>query len=194
MNIVPPQAQQLYQPRYLGAPREEKKKRKFTPLPYSYKYIIEYLIKKRLLKLIDLRPPPYPLPYHYNLVEHCEYHQSLGHTIDRCYHLRHDIQDLIKESKVLFNHTPIKPPPNSNIIQNPLPNHQSPKGVNMISLTSTQFNPSIFIIKMLEHKKIIFLPNTNQVSTLNGHSPVPIPPPKYEHLLRHMWDMALNTQ
>lgn len=66
MNIIPPQTQQFYQPRYPGAPGKEKKKRKFTLLPYSYKYIIKYLIKKKLLQLIDPRPPPYPLPYYYN--------------------------------------------------------------------------------------------------------------------------------
>lgn len=49
MNIIPPQTQQFYQPRYLGVPREERKKRKFTPLPYSYKYIMEYLIKKKVV-------------------------------------------------------------------------------------------------------------------------------------------------
>lgn len=91
MNIIPPQTQQSYQPKYPGVPGEEKKKRKFTPLPYSYKYIMEYLIKKKLMQLIDLRPPPYPLPYRYNQTEHCKYHQTLGCILDRWFQLKHDI-------------------------------------------------------------------------------------------------------
>lgn len=31
------------------------------------------------------------------------------------------------------------------------------------------------------------------MSTLDGHSPEPIPPLEYEHLLTHMWEMALDN-
>lgn len=74
---------------------------------------MENLIKKRLLQLIDPRPPPYPFPYHYNLAEHYEYHQSSRHTIDRCFYLRHENQDLIEEGKVSFGPTPTNPPLNT---------------------------------------------------------------------------------
>lgn len=90
----------------------KKKKRKFTSLPYSYKYIMDYLMKKRLLQVLDPRPPPHPLSYCYNLVEQCEYHQSPMHTINRCFRLRYDIQDLIDEGKVSFDSTPVNPSPN----------------------------------------------------------------------------------
>lgn len=56
------------------------------------------------------------MPYYYNVVEHCVYYQSPRHTIDKYYHLRHDIQDLIDEGIVSFNPTPTNPPPNLNII------------------------------------------------------------------------------
>lgn len=59
----------------------------------------------------------------------------------------------------------------------------------MISLTSTQFNPFSYITKISAPKKIIFLLDTNQVSTFNGHSLKPVPPLEYDHLLAHMWDM-----
>lgn len=161
-----------------------KKKRKFTPLPYSYKYIMEYLIKKMLLQLIDPIPPPYSLPYCYNQVEHCEYHQTLRHTLDRYFHLKHDIRDLINEGKVSLDPTPTNPPSNSNIIQNPLPDHKPPKWVNMIGITSTQFNPTSYITKISKPKKVIFFPDTDHMSTINGYSPELIPPPKYKHLLQ----------
>lgn len=60
----------------------------------------------------------------------------------------------------------------------------------MIGTTSIQFNPTSYITKALELKKIIFLPYINHVSTIGGYAPKPIPPPEYEHLLTHMWDMA----
>ena len=52
---------------------------------------------------MEPRPPPYPLPRFYNPGEHCEYHQTSGHTLDKCFHLRHDIQDLIDQGKVSFD-------------------------------------------------------------------------------------------
>lgn len=70
---------------------------------------MEYLIKKKLMQLIDPRPPPYPLPYRYNQAEHYEYHQTLGHTLNRCFWLKHDIQDLINEGKVSFDPKPTNP-------------------------------------------------------------------------------------
>lgn len=145
-------------------------------MPYSYKYIMEYLTMKKLLQLIDPRPPPYPLPYRYNQVEHCEYHQTLGHTLDRCFRLKHDIQDLIDEVKVSFDPTPTSPSPNTNIIQDPLPDHKPPKWINMIGTTIIQFNPASFITKISKPKKVIFLPDNNQVSTMNRYYLEPIPP------------------
>lgn len=102
----------------------KKRKRKgsslLCPTPTS---ISEYLIKKKLLQLIEPRPPPYPLPYRYNQVDRCEYHQTLGHTLNRCFYLKHDIQDLIDEGKVSVDPSLTNPPSNTNIIQNPLPDH-----------------------------------------------------------------------
>lgn len=63
----------------------------------------------------------------------------------------------------------------------------------MIGNTSAQFNPSSYITKILEPKKIIFLSDINHVSTLTGYFPEPIPHPEHEHLLTHMWDMALDS-
>lgn len=154
---------------------------------------MEYLIKKKLLQLIDPRPPPYSLPYRYNQVEHYEYHQTPGHTLDRCFHLKHDIQDLNNEGKVSFDPTPTNPQPTTNIIQNPLPNHQPSKGVNMIGLTSTQFDPASNITKISKPKKVIFLPDFNQVSTINGYYLEPIASPEHEHLFAHMWETTPDS-
>lgn len=142
---------------------------------------------------MEPRPPPYPLPRFYNTGEHCEYHQTPGHTLNKCFRLRHDIQDLINDSKVSFDLTLTNPPPNTNIIQNPLPDHKPPKGLNMIGITGIQFNPASYITKASEPKKVIFLPDINHISTIGRHAPKPVPPPEYEHLLTHMWNMALES-
>lgn len=107
--------------------------------------------------------------------------------------MKHDIQDLIDEGKVSFDPTPTNPLLTSNIIQNPLSNHQTSKEVNMTCLANTQFNPSSSITKILEPKKVIFLPDSNHVSTINVYFPKPIPPLEHEHLLTRMWDMALES-
>lgn len=151
---------------------------------------MEYLIKKRLLQPMLPRPLPYPLPHFYNTRQHCEYHQTPGHTLDKCFRLKHDIQDLIDEGKVSFNPTPTNPPPNTNIIQNPLLDHKPSKGVNMIGTTGIQFNLANYITKASEPKKVIFLPDINHISTIGRHAPKPVPTLEYEHLLAHMWDMA----
>lgn len=63
----------------------------------------------------------------------------------------------------------------------------------MIGTTSTQFNLASYITKVSEPKKVIFLPDTNHVSTIDGYVPEPIPPPEYKHLLTNMWDMAPDS-
>lgn len=60
----------------------------------------------------------------------------------------------------------------------------------MIGFPNSQFKPSSYITKILEPKKVIFLLDINQVSTINEHFPEPIPPHKYEHLLSYMWGVA----
>ena len=46
---------------------------------------------------------------------HCAYHQGLGHEIDRCTALRHDIQDLIDQGLVHLGQP--------SVTTNPLPAH-----------------------------------------------------------------------
>lgn len=134
------EAQSKPQPKFITIPFEEKKKRKFTPLPYSYKYVINYLVNKGLLQLLKSRPPPNPLPPGYDATKHCQFHQTLGHPVDKCFILKHDIQDLIDERNVSFG-PPLNNPPNSSILQNPLSSHPPSKGTNMIGVGSQTFNP-----------------------------------------------------
>ena len=61
---------------------------------------LEKLQAKGLLKPLDSKPIPHPMPRSYNPNGHCRYHQERGHTIDKCYNLTHDIQDLIEQQVI----------------------------------------------------------------------------------------------
>ena len=61
---------------------------------------LEKLQAKRLLKPLDPKPIPHPMLRRYNPNAHCKYHQGKGHITDKCYNLRHDIQDLIEQQVV----------------------------------------------------------------------------------------------
>ena len=61
---------------------------------------LERLQAKGLLKPLDPKPIPHPMPRRYNPNAHCRYHQRKGHTTNRCYNLRHAIQDLIDQQVI----------------------------------------------------------------------------------------------
>ena len=88
---------------------------------------------KRLLKPLDPRPIPNPLPSRFNVDKRCVYHQGLGHETDRCVTLHHSIQDLI-DNKV------ITPPTRPNITNNPLPDHNFGKGLRINCLITEEEN------------------------------------------------------
>ena len=75
-------------------------KREFHGLYMPVSQVFEKLKVKGLLKPLDPRPIPNPLPARFDVTKRCAYHQSLGHVTDKCFGLRHAIQDLI-DNKVI---------------------------------------------------------------------------------------------
>ena len=74
---------------------------------------------KGFIKLLDLgRYASNTSTPNYNASEYCEYHQSHGHSTNKCTSLRHDIEDLIQSDKV-----PLPPINLPNIKTNPFPNY-----------------------------------------------------------------------
>ena len=61
-----------------------------------------------------------PSPKGWNLNLHCLYHKKNGHSTNKCFRLKHDIEDLIDRDVI----PKPNPPTMSNIHQNPLPNYQ----------------------------------------------------------------------
>jgi len=91
-------------------------RREFHELYMPASQVFEKLKAKGLLKPLELKPVPNPLPDRFDVNKRFAHQQGLGHETDRCYNLCHAIQDLI-HTKV------IAPPTRPNITNNPLPNH-----------------------------------------------------------------------
>ena len=84
--------------------------------------VFDKLKAKGLLKPLDPRPIPNPLPSMFDLNKRCAYHKGLGHETNYCFTLRHVIQDLIDNNVIA---SPTRP----SITNNPLPNHNFGKGL-----------------------------------------------------------------
>ena len=108
--------------------------------------VFKKLKARGLLITLDPKPVPNPLPAKFDVSKRCAYHQGLGHDTDRCYNLRHAIQDLI-DTKVIA--LPTKP----NITNNPLPNHNfgiGPRINCLISEEEGEKDPSELIYDLPE--------------------------------------------
>ena len=105
-------------------------RREFHELYMPMSQVFTKLKAKGLLKLLDPRPIPNPLPARFDVNKRCAYHQGPGHNTNDCFGLRHAIQNLI-DSKVII------PPTRPSITNNPLPNHNFGKG-QMINCLMTE--------------------------------------------------------
>ena len=83
--------------------------------------VFDKLKAKRLLKPVDLRPIPNPLPSRFDVNKRCAFHQGLGRDTHNCFGLGYAIQNLIDNMVIV-------PPTRPNITDNPLPNQNFGKG------------------------------------------------------------------
>ena len=75
------------------------------------------------------KPRESPFPLGFDPSKKCEHHFGAeGRTLEDCMHLRHQIQDLIDNKLIQFNHTAWP-----NVISNPLPPHPK-ENMNTISI------------------------------------------------------------
>ena len=101
-----------------GRPR-----RQYHELHMPLSKVFEKLREKDLLRPLDPKPIPNPMPKWFDNSKRCAFHQTLGHATNQCYALKNSIQDLTDQEI-------ISPPAQPNITTNPLPNHavgQGPK-------------------------------------------------------------------
>ena len=83
--------------------------------------VFEKLKAKGLLKPLDPRPIPNTLPAKFDVTKRYAYNQSPGYDTDKCFGLRHTIQDLIDNKVIIL---PTRP----SITNNLLPNHNFGRG------------------------------------------------------------------
>lgn len=97
--------------------------RNLTPLAQPYREVLNTLVQRGLLVPLNPRPPPNPLPKSYDPQAHCAYHQGPGHHTDRCLTLKHAIQDLVDQGKVVISNSSTTL--SSNILHNTLFTHST---------------------------------------------------------------------
>ncbi|KAL7192568.1 hypothetical protein ACSBR2_024396 [Camellia fascicularis] len=62
---------------------------------------LQILAEREYLKPLEPRPLLSNLPLSHDATQYCTYHQQAGHTTDNCFHLRHEVQDLIDNEVIL---------------------------------------------------------------------------------------------
>ena len=76
--------------------------RTFTPIGMTYTQALEKLYDKK--QLFPVGPTPNPpedkRSSNFNLNAYCKYHRGCGHDTERCWVLKHIIQDMIEEGKL----------------------------------------------------------------------------------------------
>ena len=117
----------------MQVPQEPRPKREFHELYMPMSQVFDKLKVKGLLKPLDPRPIPNPLPSRFDVNKRYAYHQVPGHETDHCFTLCYAIQDLI-DNKV------IAPPTRPSITNNPLPNHNFGKGLRINCLMTEEGN------------------------------------------------------
>ncbi|RDY05657.1 hypothetical protein CR513_10477, partial [Mucuna pruriens] len=93
----------------------------------TYIELLPQLLKQKLMEIIPLKPlePPYQRSYDPNA--RCDYHGgAIGHAIERCWSLKHKVQDLLEGGLLGFEDQGL------NMQSNPLPAHRN-VAINTIS-------------------------------------------------------------
>ena len=114
-------------------PQLPRPKREFHELYMAMSQVYDKLKVKGLLKPLDPRPIPNPLPSRFNMNKRCAYRQGPSHETNHCFTLHHAIQNLI-------NNKVIAPPTMPSITNNPLPNHNFRKGPRINCLMTEEEN------------------------------------------------------
>ena len=117
----------------MQVPQGPRPKREFHELYMPMSQVFDKLKVKGLLKPLDPRPIPNPLPSRFDVNKRCAYHQVLCHETNCFFTLCHAIQDLI-DNKVIVS--PTRP----SIFNNPLPNHNFGKGSRINCLMTEEEN------------------------------------------------------
>ncbi|KAF5933879.1 hypothetical protein HYC85_030050 [Camellia sinensis] len=131
--------------------------RTFTPLYMSLTSALKALMERGHLKPLDPQPLPDPLPARHNPSKYCMYHQQRGHGTDRCYRLRHEVQNLIDNRTIA--------PPSAPDDQVPHPH------LNLIHTLAVPYDPSVYITPAHLPKPEVFIPESMDLCMMGASEP-----------------------
>ena len=94
----------------------KKARQEFSNLGMTLTQAYENLTSKGFIKPLGPTPMPNHVPPTWNLKEYCHVHQKSGHKTDNCFHLKHEIQNLIDNGTLPNPNITNKP----NVRKNPL--------------------------------------------------------------------------
>ncbi|RDY09900.1 hypothetical protein CR513_05668, partial [Mucuna pruriens] len=87
-------------------------------IPMTYTKLFPLLLEQNLIEVVPLKPLEPPYPRSYDLNTRCDYHGgAIGHATERCWSLKHKVQDLLDDGLLRFED---KGP---NVHSNPLSAH-----------------------------------------------------------------------
>ncbi|KAJ9134943.1 hypothetical protein P3X46_032179, partial [Hevea brasiliensis] len=110
------------------------------PLPLPLSEIYRYLVGINQIVPVPLDPIQPPYPRWYDATARCEYHGGAqGHSTDNCGALRGRVHTLIRNGWVKIEGNGSIP----NVTSNPLPNHNTGNGVNMIETDGERPTPEV---------------------------------------------------
>ncbi|XP_050939299.1 uncharacterized protein LOC127148916 [Cucumis melo] len=111
----------------------------FDPIPMSYTELLPQLLKSHQVAIVPQEPlqPPYPKWYDPNVK--CEYHAGVvGHSTENCFPLKTKVQSLVKAGWLKFK----KIEEESDVNQNPLPNHEGP-AINIVDTFTERYKNKV---------------------------------------------------
>ncbi|KAF5933159.1 hypothetical protein HYC85_029330 [Camellia sinensis] len=118
---------------------------------------LKALMERGHLKPLDPQPLPNPLPARHNPSKYCMYHQQRGHGTDRCYRLRHEVQNLIDNQTIA--------PPSS-------PNDQvHHPHLNLIHTLAVPYGPSMYITPVHLPRPNVFIPESLDLCMMGASEP-----------------------
>ena len=158
---------QPHHPNNASAPRPNKPFRNFTPLGEPLSVVFERLQASGLVYPVEGRIPD-PLPRSFDPTKTCAYHSGVkGHSTDRCYALKHKVEDLIEAKQITVK------PPTPNVVNNPLPTHDG-AAINMIGIDENVDDPAEFIVPVDRVEDHDFVAVASPAVVIRGCVPVEI--------------------
>ncbi|XP_020215417.1 uncharacterized protein LOC109799282 [Cajanus cajan] len=115
--------------------------RTLVSIPMTYTELLPHLVQNALIEPLPIKhvQPPYPRGFDSNAK--CEYHAgAIGHSTEKCWGLKHKVQDLIDAGLLSFKES------EPNVRSNPLPGH----GTSSINAIKEECTPQVTEVEKIQ--------------------------------------------